>query len=177
MTHFDASSAECLVFTYKEGLLSTVAHDLKIRVTRFTIDADEATRTIEAWFDARSLRVVCAMRDGVEARGELTAANKREIEGNIVRDVLDAATYPDIRFTGSAVEEGGERYVITGRLALHGRQRQIRAHVRRAGDRFIAEARVHQPAFGVRPYSALLGTLKVQPDVTVQISVPATAPG
>lgn len=40
MPRLDASSADCFVFTYKEGLLSAVAHDLKLRVTRFTIDTE-----------------------------------------------------------------------------------------------------------------------------------------
>src|SRR4051812_4209200 len=34
----DPASAECLVYTFKEGLLSAVAHDLKIRVERFEIE-------------------------------------------------------------------------------------------------------------------------------------------
>jgi len=33
----DASSAECLVLTEEEGLLSAVAHDLKMRVTQFEL--------------------------------------------------------------------------------------------------------------------------------------------
>ncbi len=34
MTALDAATAECLVLTEKEGLLSAAAHDLKIRVER-----------------------------------------------------------------------------------------------------------------------------------------------
>ena len=102
MASFDASSAECSVFTYKEGLLSAVAHDLKIRVTKFTIAVEEDTGAITAEFDAASLRVVCAMSDSKDAPDSLTAANKREIETNIVRDVLQAREYPEIRFTSTA---------------------------------------------------------------------------
>ena len=40
MRHFDQQSATCQVFTYKEGLLSAVGHDLKINVGRFTVDVD-----------------------------------------------------------------------------------------------------------------------------------------
>src|SRR5205085_12301633 len=82
MHHFDQSSAECLVFTRKEGLLSAVAHNLKIRVTKFVIDVDEAARTVEGRFDSGSLRVVCAMQGDVEMPDALTADNKREIERN-----------------------------------------------------------------------------------------------
>ena len=175
MVHFDASSAECLVFTYKEGLLSALAHDLKIRVTKFRIDVDERTRAIEARFDAASLRVVCAMSEGVESRGTLSVENKREIEGNIVRDVLAARTYPEVRFVSTAVQQKGERYAIKGTLTLHGTARPLTVTARRDGDRYVAEARIQQPDFGIRPYSAMLGTLKVKPDVSVRVSVPASA--
>jgi YceI-like protein len=176
MVHLDASSAECWVLTQKEGLLSALAHDLKIRVTKFVIDVDEATRAIRAHFDAASLRVVCAMDDGHEAPGTLTAANKREIESNIMRDVLHAGEYPDIRFNSTAVEEKSGSYVVKGKLALHGHERQVRARVQQDGTHYIAEVRLHQPDFGIRPYTALLGALKVHPDVLVRIVVPTLLP-
>ena len=175
MVHLDASSAECWVFTQKDGLLSAIAHDLKIRVTKFVIDVDEATRAISAHFDAASLRVVCAMDDGNEAPGTLTAANKREIESNIVRDVLHAGEYPDIRFSSTAVEEKGGAYLVKGKLALHGHERQVRARVRQDGTHYVADVRLHQPDFGIRPYAALFGTLRVQADVLVRIVVPTQA--
>jgi hypothetical protein len=163
------------VFTYKAGLLSAVAHDLKIRVTKFMIDVDEHTRAIEARFDAASLRVVCAMEDGKEARGSLSAADRREIGGRIVRDVLHASEYPEIRFTSTAVQERGDGYVVKGKLALHGKERVVSVRVQQEGPRYIAEARLHQPDFGIRPYAALFGTLKVQADVTVRVCVPTAA--
>ncbi len=176
MVHLDASSAECFVFIYKEGLLSAVAHDLKIRVTKFVIDVDEATRAITARFDAASLRVVCAMNGDEEAAGSLTAANKREIEGNIVRDVLNVREYPEVRFVSTAVEEKGGTFVVKGKLALHGHDRLVRVRVQPDGAHYIAEARLHQPDFGIRPYTALLGALKVQAEVLIRVIVPASAP-
>lgn len=167
--HFDASSAECLVFTYKEGLLSSIAHDLKIRVIKFTIEVDENRRAIDARFDARSLRVVCAMRDRIEAPHTLSAAQKADIETAIVRDVLHARVYPEIRFNGAAVQEKGDQYLVQGTLTLHGHTRAVPVRVRRADEFYLAAARVHQPDFGIRPYQALLGTLKVKPDVTVHV--------
>lgn len=174
MVHLDAASAECVVFTYKEGLLSAVAHDLKIRVTKFVIDVDETTRAISAQFDAASLRVVCAMNGSEEAAGSLTAANKREIEGNIVRDVLNAREYPEIRFVSTAIEEKGDAFVVKGKLALHGHERQVRVRVQLDAGHYVGEARLQQPDFGIRPYTALLGALKVQAEVLIRIVAPAS---
>lgn len=176
MVRFDAASAECVVFTYKEGVLSAVAHDLKIRVTKFAIDVDEATRAITARFDAASLRVACAMTEGKEARGSLSVANKREIEGYIVRDVLHAGEFPEIRFTATSVQEKDDTYAVKGKLVLHGKERVVTVRVEREGERYVAAARIHQPDFGIRPYTALFGALKVQADVAVRVSIPAAAP-
>lgn len=172
MHRLDEHSADCFVFTYKEGLLAAVAHDLKIKVTRFEIDVDERARTVAARFDATSLRVVCAMQNGKESKGTLSAAQKSEIEANIVRDVLAAEKYPEIRYVSTAVEGEGEEFRVKGQLSLHGKRKTTAVTVHKEAKRYVATARVHQPDFGIRPYSALLGTLKVKADVDVRIVVP-----
>lgn len=171
MLRFDESSAECLVFTFKEGLLAAAAHDLKIRVTRFTLEVEEQARTVDARFDPRSLRVVCAMDGAAESPGTLTDANRAEIESNLVRYVLEPDSHPEIRFVSSAVRETGEGFDVEGTLELHGLRRPLRVPLRRDGDAYVAEVAVHQPDFAIRPYSALLGAIRVQADVRVRVTV------
>ncbi len=166
MARYDADTAECLVLTYKEGVLSALAHDLILRVTSFSIDVDEDR--VEASFDASSLRVVSAARGGVPDHAALSDANKRDIEANIRKDVLHSGRYPTIRFSGR-LRGLDDATHVEGRLELHGRSQDL-AFVT-AGAR--AEVTLHQPDFGVRPYRALMGTLRVQPDVTVRVSLPA----
>ncbi|APR84250.1 Hypothetical protein A7982_09599 [Minicystis rosea] len=170
---FDSSSAECLVLTFKEGLLSAVAHDLQIRVARFDIDIDDDRAGLRARFDAGSLEVVGAVVDGVVHEGTLSAADKRKIEHNIADDVLHVGKHPEIRFSSNDLAPEGDGYRIRGDLALHGHTRAIAFVARREGDRFIAEVGLHQPDFGIKPYSAMLGTLKIKPDLLVRCSVPA----
>ena len=172
MLTFDASSAECLVFTFKDGLLSGMAHDLKIRVSRFEVRVDESSRRIEAEFDPGSLRVVAAVNGQVERRGALTPANKREIERNIVQEVLHAKAYPRIEFVSREVEERDSSYRVKGDLTLHGARRPLPVRVLHGGGAYVAEATLHQPDFGIRPYSAMFGTLKVKADVRVRLTIP-----
>jgi polyisoprenoid-binding protein YceI len=175
--HFDASSAECLVLTYKEGLLSAVAHDLQIRVTRFDLDVEASPPSVRARLDATSLRVDGARHGGALDVDTLSDADRQKIEHNIVADVLEAARSADIVFTSTAVTPEGEGYRVSGDLTLHGRTRPLSFVARPEGDRLVAEVRIHQPDFGIKPYQAMLGTLKVKPDVTVQASVPRQAIG
>lgn len=173
MASYDPGRAECFVYTFKEGVLSALAHDLKVRVTAFGVEIDEQTHAIDARFDARSLRVVCAMQRGVEAPRSLKDSHKREIEGNIVGDVLDARRHPEIRFRSSSVTPEGEGFRIAGTLSLHGVDRTIETVARRRGDRLVAEVELHQPDYGIKPFRAMMGTLKIKPRLRVQLSVPA----
>jgi len=163
MPTYDSSSAECRVFTYKEGLLSAVAHDLEIDVTEFEVQLSEDGTEVTATFDPRSLRVLHAVVDGRRSPGTLSDKDKKKIESNIVDKVLHAKKHRTIRFTSTDVHERE----IAGELELHGRKRSVR--LTRDGDTAIT--RLHQPDFGIAPYSAMLGALKIKPDIEVRLTI------
>jgi polyisoprenoid-binding protein YceI len=165
-------AADCRVFTYREGLLSSFGHDLEIVVARFDVQVDEKLRRVDASFDAASLRVVRALRDGVEVPHAPSADERRQIEDNVRRDVLDANRYPEIRFRSTRVVEVEGGYDVAGKLQLHGKEREITVSLRRDGDRYVADVALEQPDFGITPYSAFLGALKVKPRVLVRLSFP-----
>jgi hypothetical protein len=166
MPHFDASSAECLVYTYKDGLLASIAHDLEIRVEVFALDVDEAPLAVRARFDAASLKVVGAQP------ATLGEADKNKIEQTIADEVLHVREQPAIIFASSTVTPEGDGFHIAGEVTLHGRTRPVTFVAAPEGDRMVAKVPIHQPDFGIKPYSAMLGTLKIKPDVTVRVSVP-----
>lgn len=167
MAHLDPSSAEVLVFTFKEGLLSAVAHDLKLRVTKFGVDVDGDRVTAE--FDPTSLRVVNAMKDGKDDPGALPGFAHAEIEKNIVNDVLEPKRHPAIRFETTAITDAQ----VTGRLTLHGQTKSLTGTRRDEGGRKVAEFRFDQRDFGIKPFSAMLGTLKIKPEIVVRVSLSA----
>lgn len=182
MADFDQNSAESLVFTFKEGLLSAVAHDLRIKVTRFTLAVDAGDGgdvaggpRVEARWDAGSLVVDSVMRDGRENPGALGQRDLDKIARTIREDVLQSARHPAITFRSERVELAAERARIEGALTLCGRTRTIAIEAKKDGARWVAEATLHQPDYGIKPYSAMLGTLKIKPDVKVRVSVAADA--
>ena len=172
MKRQDADSAEVRIFTYKEGLLSAVAHDLQLEVTRFEIQvADD--RSIVATFEPGSIRVLDAMIDGRLSPGTLSAKDKEKIQGNIVKDVIPVRKHSEVRFESSEVREVGAGWEIRGKLTLAGRTRDITVPVHRDDGSWVGEVSLHQPDWGIKPYSAMLGALKIQPGVRVRVSVPA----
>lgn len=172
MARYDAYNSECLVFSFKDGLLASLAHDLKMRVERFSIEVDDATNQIKATFDPSSIQVVCAQVEGRDDPSTLSQGDKKKIHDNVVKDVLRVRKHPEIRFDSTNVVARGEGFAIEGTLQIHGKSRGIQTSVRADGDRWVTEVQLHQPDFGIKPYSAALGMLKVKPDVLVRVRVP-----
>jgi polyisoprenoid-binding protein YceI len=169
---YGPAEATCEVLVFREGLLSAVGHDLLLRATALEVAVDRDAPALTARVDARSLRVVGAMRDGRPLPGGLRPEDVRDIERTIVTEVLRAARFPEIRFasTGVRAAEGG--YQVQGTLALAGATRPLVLPVRRAEGRLATEVTLRQPEFGIRPYRAMLGALRVKPEVVVRASVP-----
>lgn len=160
---YDARSARCSVFVYHEGLLASVGHDLTFAVRELSIDVDWEARVVHARFDARSLHVVAPV---------LGARDQRTIEKHVMQDVLETGTYPFIEFTSSSAVPIEKGYAVEGRLALHGQGRTLSFTVATDTARATARVRVQQPDFGIRPFSAMLGTLRIKPEVDIEVDVP-----
>lgn len=174
MRTFDASTAECLVFTFKEGLLSPVAHDLKLRVLSFGISVDSARGEVSARFDPASLEVVCARSAGEDRPDLLQPKDVADIHRYLRQDVLETDKHREIRFASDLVEVEDGLATVYGSLSLHGVTRSVHLVARTVESRWVTEVSLQQPDYGIRPFSAMLGTLRIKPEVTVRITLPAT---
>jgi polyisoprenoid-binding protein YceI len=174
MPTYNESNAQCVVYSYKDGLLSKIAHDLKHRVTRFSVRVDPRTGAVEAEIDATSLRVECVVKDGSELENGLSAEDKRKIENQIMADVLNADVHPVIRFRSTRVSPSEEGLRIEGALSLNDCEQPVRTFARRVDDSYQADVTINQPDFNIKPFSAMMGTLKIKPEVVVRVIVPAT---
>jgi hypothetical protein len=171
MQVFGPGECDCFVYVYREGALSAVGHDLKLRVTAFRLEIG-GEPLIQAEIRADSLRVAGVVRGGAIDESEPSARDRREIEGNVASAVLEAGRYPLISFRSLAVETTGEEARVTGRLELHGTVREVTFPVRRSAGRAVARVTLEQPVFGIKPYRALLGALRVKPAVEIEVIVP-----
>src|SRR5579871_3379738 len=111
--------ASCRVFTFKEGMLSALAHDLELEVTRFTLTVAEDRSRVEAWFDTGSLRVL--------GPAVLSASDREQIARNIREDVLHSARWPTARFASTRVAGTEDAWEVEGAFELHGKSRPLRA--------------------------------------------------
>lgn len=173
MPTYDATTATCWVDTFKEGVLSTVGHDVRLEVTSFEVRIDDDG--VEATFDPESLRVLHAMRQGEPHLSGLSARDKATIERYVRDDILEARRFRTLRFTADEVELDEGVVEIEGELELHGEREELEVTAERRGDRWVTEVRLHQPTWGIRPFRALMGALKIKPGVVVTLSLPVSA--
>jgi polyisoprenoid-binding protein YceI len=102
----------------------------------------------------------------------LTERDKREIAVT-ARNSLRADRYPEATFTATGFEPGAAGGgAIDGTLTLAGRPVSQRLQVTQTGPgRYRATTTVYQTAFGIKPYSAFLGSLKVSDAVRIEVEV------
>jgi hypothetical protein len=161
-------SASVRVFTFKDGLLARLAHDLQIRATDWEIEIDGDA--VRARFGLGGLRVDGAVQHGRLADGVLSSSDRGKIERTMADDVLEAKRFPTATFTG-AIDRAAMR--VTGELALHGRSIALAAMpLREDGDSIALEVAFVPSRWGIAPYRALAGALKLQDRVVVKVSLP-----
>lgn len=163
------------IFTFKEGLLSKVAHDLRLSVQDFSLEVEEGR--VELVVPVRELRVDGAMKRGELRPKTLSEKDKRDILDNMHKDVLRSGIYPEIRFVGEAAGDDvageGPSFALKGELEMGGRKLPLRATVERRDGRLRSRIELVPSRWGIKPFSAMLGTLKVKDRVEVELEISA----
>ena len=153
-------NATLTVRTGKGGAAAKAGHNLVIEVTRWSGRLDEDSAELTA--DARSLRV----RSGSGGISPLGDEEKAGIAQTIDDDVLKGAA---IAFRSSSVTRTGATIQVSGELQLAGTTRPLAFTLTERGGGVVGSARIKQTDWGMKPYSALFGTLKVADEVEVAI--------
>jgi polyisoprenoid-binding protein YceI len=162
-------NATLSVRTKRVGAATKAGHDLLIHVTSWdatiVVDGDPASTRIELHADAGSLRVV----EGTGGMRALREEDMASIHQTIDDEVLKRE---EIEFRSTRVQRGGDgdRLAVEGELTLLGRTNPISFELDVGEDGALgASAVVTQTAWGIKPYSALFGALKVRDEVEVAL--------
>jgi polyisoprenoid-binding protein YceI len=164
-THrFGPDNATLMVHTKRGGAAAKAGHDLLMHVTAWEATltvGDESSLELSA--DASSLRVQRGT-GGMQALGEDDKAN---IHQTIDDEVLQRR---DIAFRSTRVEQAGDRLEVSGDLTLAGATRPISFSIVPGADGALdARVVIKQSDWGMKPYSALFGALKVLDEVEVEL--------
>jgi polyisoprenoid-binding protein YceI len=150
------------VRTGRTGTVAKAGHDLLIHVERWsaTLDLEAPRVTLDA--DATSLRVV----EGTGGMKALDDDDKANIRTTIDDEILKRSAI-EFRSTEVAKTDGG--LAVRGDLTIVGTARPIAFDLAVSDGRVTGGAVVTQTQWGMKPYSALFGALKVADEVRVEI--------
>jgi polyisoprenoid-binding protein YceI len=168
---FGPQNGRILVRTYREGLAKAIGHDLVIEVGEWsayaTVSEDPTNTTITATAQVDSLNPI----EGVGGVKPLSDADKSEIKKNI-RKVL---TSPEISFQSSSVKVAGNSATVSGDLTIIGRSELVDVQLTESGGKIKGSFSVLQTRWGIKPFTAMMGTLKVadRVDVEFEVDLPA----
>jgi polyisoprenoid-binding protein YceI len=168
----DASDGELLVHTGVAGRAARMGHRLTIAVTRWraTVNWDgEEPVTAEVVVEVDSIEV---LRGAGGIKG-LSGPEKTVVKSNALKS-LSASRFPEIRFTADKIERTGDGYRLGGTLQLRNKSRDhvIDLRTEDLGDswRLSVESRLRQTDYGIKPYSILMGSIRVADEVTVSFN-------
>lgn len=158
------------ILTGVGGRAAKMGHRLTIDLASWSAQADWADGvpvSVTLTADVDSLQV----RKGEGGVTPLSGPEKGVVRSNALK-VLDAKKYPAIDFSCHDVSAVDGGYRAAGTLRIHGAERPVTVDVTVAddGDTWRLESRtpLRQSDFGLKPFSLMMGTLKVADDVTVE---------
>ena len=166
-------TATLTVRTEKAGAASMAGHNLLIEVgdwtATFELGAEPTESKVALRANSDSLKVLEGTGGAMTLEDEHKASIKHTIDDEILKRT-------PIEFRSTAVSDARDsRYEVSGELELAGRRAPITFALTLGADGTISgSAVIKQTNWGITPYSALFGTLKVVDEVTVEIA--ATLP-
>jgi polyisoprenoid-binding protein YceI len=163
-------SGRIVLRTFRDGLAATAGHDLIIDLPRWsgelTVGDDDVPEALEVRIDIGALSI----REGTGGLKPLTDRDRREIAVT-ARRLLSTDQYPEAVFTATRFRGSGESGVIEGNLSLRGVSRPLRLNVSQTDSgRYSATGTVVQSAYGIKPYTAFFGALKVRDTVDIEMT-------
>jgi polyisoprenoid-binding protein YceI len=166
------ASGRLLLRTGRSGLGRRAGHDLTIEATRWSahlsVDpAEPANSTVTAEIEVDSLEV----REGAGGVLPLTDNDRAEIRKNIRDKVLYASAHPTITFRSTSVEGTPASFTVEGELTIMGVTRPATVRGQLAGDRLTGGTTVVQSRWGIKPYSAMFGQLRVADPVEIEFDL------
>jgi polyisoprenoid-binding protein YceI len=166
-----SDDGKVLVNVWKDGVAAKMGHDLTLEATSWSGKADinpddPSSSSIEVTIDASSLEVVAA----VGGASALSQSDKGKIADSI-KKTLDTNRHSEITFTSTAVSASS----VKGDLEIVGKSRPVTLDLTvDDGGHAVAKVSFKQTDFGIKPFSAMLGALKIKDgvDITVDVQLP-----
>lgn len=167
-----ADNGQLLLHTKTDGKAAAMGHNLVIEVGQWSaqveVGATPADSALTASADLGSL-VILDGHGGVKPLGD---GDREKILENAAK-ALDTKKNPTLTFTATELSGSWEAGVVRGELTLHGTTRPTELALDQpAPGRLRLSGTIVQSEFGIKPFSTMMGALKIKDTVDIEVSVP-----
>ena len=164
------------VQAFAEGLFSAFGHDPVIQIREF----DGEVHFVPGTYENGSLKLT-VNPNSLAVSNDVKEKDRLEIERTMREEVLETAKYGEIVFTSNnlSVSKMGQercRVRVIGDLTLHGATQKniwISAEATVSADNLRAQGEfsLKQTEFGIKPYSAAGGTIKLKNELKFRFDI------
>jgi len=159
------------VFTFAEGLLSRIAHDLRLHIEAEGVQIQRSGAEVSAELEPDRFIVDGAINNGQLDRDALSPRDRNKIVGTVRGEILKTSQHPMIRFKGTVREQGEHVLELAGELELAGLRRPLAFVATREDGRIKARLTLRPTTWGIRPYKALAGAIRLQDRVVIELDL------
>lgn len=163
---FGPQNGKMVVKVYREGMAKKAGHDLIIDVNSWKATATIAENPADSSFTASADVGSFNVREGVGGVKPLSEGDKADIKKNITQKIL---TSPEISFTSTAVQQSGDSATVTGDLRIMGKTNPATVKLTQEGNKVKGSLSVVQSKWGIKPFQAMMGALKVKDQVDIEL--------
>jgi polyisoprenoid-binding protein YceI len=168
-------SGRLLIYTGRTGLAARVGHDLTITFARWsgrlTLHGDDlGSASVTATIATDSIAIL----DGTGGALPLIDRDRREI-GKTARRLLDTDRQPSATYASTSIARDGDGATVDGMLTVRGRSAPVSLTVVPSGKGWRASTSINQTSFGIAPYQALLGALRLADEMRIEVEVELAA--
>jgi polyisoprenoid-binding protein YceI len=149
-----------------------LAHDLILTANQWSgtlnVDADNpGASSANLTIDARSIAIV----EAVGGMKSLSDKDRRDIGKNIDEKVLQTSKHPNLTFESTSVSGSDPNYTASGNMTIVGNTRPVNVDIKVNGTTVTATTKISQKDFGIKPFSAMMGAIKLRDDVDFELTV------
>ena len=149
-----------------------LAHDLILTPTQWSgtmnVDADNpGASSASLTIDARSIEIV----EAVGGMKSLSDKDRRDIAKNINDKVLETGKHSQLTFESTSVSGSEPNFTAAGNMTIRGTTRPVNVALNVNGSQVTAKTSISQKDFGIKPFSAMMGAIKLRDDVEFELTV------
>jgi polyisoprenoid-binding protein YceI len=164
-----ADSGTLTVKVYKDGMAAKMGHDLTLQASdwsgKITVDEDNpADSSVQVTIDPSSLEIT-------EAKGGAKPLSDKD-RADIAKNITKTLGNSDISFESTAVSGTAPNVSVSGNLTISGSSKPVSLNLTVGDDGAVSgKTSIIQTQFGIKPFSAMMGALKVKDSVDIEFDV------